>query len=180
MTLPLGLPSGTVRIVPYDPEWPRLFEAEERRLRAGLGSLAITIEHTGSTSVSGLAAKPVLDILAGVAGDVPLAPYIASFVAAGYIHRGEQDVPGREFFRRGDPRAYHIHLTRIGSPFWHEHLAFRDYLRTHPDVRNEYARLKYALAARFPNDRNAYIEHKAPFIRRVVSLASPPQRPFPG
>ena len=172
MTSPLGLASGSVRVVPYDASWPRLFQEESLRLRASLAPLAIELEHTGSTSVPGLAAKPVLDILAGVPEQLAIAPYVAALVAAGYVHRGEQGIPGREFFRRGDPRAYHIHLTRVGSGFWREHLAFRDYLRSHADVRDEYARLKVALAARFPADRAAYIDSKAPFIRRVLELAS--------
>jgi len=172
MTSSLGLASRSVRVVAYDAAWPRLFQDESLRLRASLAPLAIELEHTGSTSVPGLAAKPVLDILAGVANEAPIAPYIAALVAAGYVHRGEQGIPGREFFRRGDPRAYHVHLTRVGSGFWREHLAFRDYLRSHADVRDEYARLKLTLAAQFPADRTAYIDSKAPFIRRVLELAS--------
>jgi GrpB-like predicted nucleotidyltransferase (UPF0157 family) len=168
----LGLESGTVRVVPYDPEWVALFDAESRRIRLALAPLSVALEHTGSTSVPGLAAKPVLDILAGIGVGVPIEPYTAGFVACGYVHRGEQGIRGREFFRRGEPRAYHVHLARIGSPFWREHLAFRDYLRAHPGARDEYADLKRALAARFPRDREAYIEGKSSFIRRVVELAS--------
>src|ERR1043166_1250412 len=111
MTSSLGLASGTVRVVAYDPEWPRLFEAEALRLRDAASLSEILFEHTGSTSVPGLAAKPVLDILAGGPATEPLDRYIAGLVDAGYVHRGEQGIPGREFFRRGDPRAYHIHLT---------------------------------------------------------------------
>jgi GrpB-like predicted nucleotidyltransferase (UPF0157 family) len=172
MTAPLGLPSGTVLVVAYDPEWPRLFVEEAARIRSALDPLPIALEHTGSTSVPGLAAKPVLDILAGVPEGAPVAPYIAGLVGAGYVHRGEQGIPGREFFRRGEPRAYHVHLARVGDPFWREHLTFRDHLRAHDDLRDEYARLKHALAARFPYDRPAYIEHKAPFIRHVLELAA--------
>lgn len=171
MSSSLGLESGTVHVVPYDPEWPRLFQIEARRLVAGLSPVSIQLEHSGSTSVPGLAAKPVLDILAGLADGVPIEPYIERLVACGYVHRGEQGVPGREFFRRGDPRAYHIHLTRIDGQFWREHLAFRDYLRTHPETRDEYARLKYELAAKFPRDRAAYIDGKGPFIRQVLEAA---------
>jgi len=171
MASSLGLESGTVRIVPYDPAWPPLFEAEARRLHSAVAPLSIVLEHTGSTSVPGLAAKPVLDILAGVAEGASVDPYVVKLIGAGYVHRGDQGIPGREFFRRGDPRAYHLHLARIGSTFWREHLAFRDYLRMHPEVRDEYAELKRALAARFPNDRAAYIEGKGAFVRRVVDLA---------
>lgn len=169
--MPLGLPSGVVRVVPYDPAWPRLFAAEAARLKDALPGLDIRLEHTGSTSVPGLAAKPVLDILGGAADGVPMTTYITALVAAGYVHRGEQGIPGREFFRRGEPRAYHLHLTRVGSHFWRDHLAFRDYLSANASVRDEYARLKHELAVRFPNDREAYIAHKGPFVRRVLELA---------
>lgn len=168
----LGLESGVVRVVPYDPEWPRLFQAEARRLIAGLAPIPVVLEHTGSTSVPGLSAKPVLDMLAGFVEGAPVEAYIERLVGCGYVHRGEQGIPGREFFRRGEPRAYHIHLTHIGSQFWREHLAFRDYVRTHPATREEYARLKYELAAKFPHDRTAYIDGKGPFVRQVLALAT--------
>src|SRR5438093_12139009 len=97
----LGLESGTVRIVPYDPEWPALFDAESRRLQLAVAPLPIVLEHTGSTGVPGLAAKPVLDLLGGVPEGADLQPYVARLAAGGYVHRGEQGIPGREFFRRG-------------------------------------------------------------------------------
>jgi len=98
--------------------------------------------------------------------------YIARLIESGYVHRGDQEIAGREFFRRGEPRAYHLHLTTIGSTFWREHLAFRDYLRSHPELRDQYAELKRALATRFPGDREAYIEGKGPFVRHVIELAA--------
>src|SRR5438105_6685564 len=173
MASSLGLESGTVRIVPYDPEWPLLFEAEARRLYSALAPLSIVLEHTGSTSVPGLAAKPVLDILGGVTEGESVEPYVVKLIRAGYVHRGDQGIPGREFFRRGEPRAYHLHLAHIRGAFWREHLAFRDYLRTHPEIRDEYAELKRTLAARFSFDRERYVEGKGAFVRRVIDLAIP-------
>jgi GrpB-like predicted nucleotidyltransferase (UPF0157 family) len=171
MPSPLGLESGTVRVAPYDPEWPLMFQAEAHRLRRDLAPLPITLEHTGSTSVPGLASKPILDIAAGYVGGTPVQAYIERLVACGYAHRGEQGIPGREFFRRGEPRAYHVHLTRLDGTFWREHLAFRDYLRAHPASRDEYARLKYALAERFSRDRESYINGKTAFVRKVVAMS---------
>jgi GrpB-like predicted nucleotidyltransferase (UPF0157 family) len=172
MASSLGLQAGTVRLVPYDPAWPDLFSAEASRLNGALSPLPIVLEHIGSTAVPGLLAKPVLDVLAGFADDTHVKPYIERIVTSGYVHRGNQGIPGREFFRRGNPRAYHVHLTAIGSAFWHEHLGFRDYLRTHGAVRDDYARLKQALAARFPDDRDAYIKGKTRFVRGIVKLAT--------
>lgn len=115
MANPLGLESGVVRLVEYDPRWPTLFRVERQRLRAACGSLLIQFEHIGGTSIPGMRAKPVLDILAGRPHGTPSPDCIAALIRAGYEHRGEQGVPGREFFRRGRPRAYHAHLVEEGS-----------------------------------------------------------------
>jgi GrpB-like predicted nucleotidyltransferase (UPF0157 family) len=180
---PLGLEAGVVRLVASDPAWPALFAAEAARLRGALagapgsaadGPLPIALEHIGSTAVPGLAAKPVLDLLAGYPGGAPVAPYVRALEAAGYVHRGEQGIPGREFFRRGTPRAYHLHLAVMGGAFWREHLAFRDALRDDPVLRDAYAALKWALARRHPRDREAYTEGKTAFVRRAVAAALPP------
>jgi len=172
MNQPLGLESGTVRVVPYDPRWPDLFLAELHRLTAALLPLAATIEHIGSTAVPGLAAKPILDILAGYDDPELLQEFIRSFEAAGYEHRGEQGIPGREFFRRGKPRSYHVHLTRTGNLFWLRHLGYRDLLRSDPALRDAYADLKHQLAAQFPTNREAYIEGKTEFIQATVGRVS--------
>ena len=169
----LGLESGTVRIAPYDATWPTLYAAEAARLESVLEArgLSLALEHTGSTAVPGLPAKPVLDILGGLHDDADRPAAIAALVAAGYNHRGEQGIPGRDFFRRGSPRQYHLHLTRLGSEFWTEHRLFRDYLRTHPEARDAYAALKAELAERFPFDREQYIEGKTEFVLRTLAKA---------
>jgi GrpB-like predicted nucleotidyltransferase (UPF0157 family) len=170
----LGLESGTVRVVPYDSKWPTLFaaEAEALRQRFALEGLPLVIEHTGSTAVPGLPAKPILDILAGYPPGAALPPYISALTGAGYVHRGEQEIPGRDFFRRGNPRAYHLHLTAIDSAFWRDHLAFRDHLRADNTLRDAYGALKRDLAARFPRDREAYIAAKESFVNEVLRDAA--------
>ena len=165
----LGLESGVVRLVPYDPAWPELFVAEAARIRETIGrSLPIALEHMGSTAVAGLPAKPVLDLLGGYPAGANVRHYVSALCVAGYVHRGEQGIPGREFFRRGDPRAYHLHLAVERGTFWREHLAFRDALRASEELRNAYAALKLELARRFPNNREAYIEGKTAFVREVI------------
>jgi len=144
-------------------------EATRLREHFALKNLPIVIEHTGSTAVPGLAAKPILDILAGYPQGEDVSPYIRTFVEAGYVHRGEQEIPGREFFRRGDPRAYHVHLTTIGSDFWKDHLAFRDSLRADSSLRDRYAALKQELATQFPRDRESYISGKESFVKEVLA-----------
>ena len=166
----LGLESGIVRLVPYDPAWPGLFAAEAERLQklfAATG-LVVALEHTGSTAIPGLAAKPILDILGGYPAGTPVADYIDVLTKGEYVHRGEQGIPGREFFRRGNPRSYHLHLTAIDSPFWRDHLTFRNRLRAENALRDAYAALKHDLAARFPRDREAYIEAKGQFVNDIL------------
>lgn len=170
----LGLESGAVRVDPYNHEWPHLFGLEEKRLREffARANLAVVIEHTGSTSIPGLAAKPVLDILAGYPPGESVQPYIHAMESAGYSHRGQQGIPGREFFRRGEPRSYHLHLTTIGSQFWKDHLAFRDRLRANAALRDQYAELKHNLAAQFPRNREAYINGKEAFVKSVLTYGA--------
>ena len=170
---PLGLESGIVRVVPYDPVWPDLYTAEAIRLLAELSRHGVTLllEHTGSSAVPGLASKPILDILAGRNSDDAREAIIEAVQAAGYSYRGEQEIPGRDFFRRGNPRQYHIHLTRVGSQFWLDHRTFRDYLRSHSDAAARYAALKLKLAATYPYDREAYIEGKTEFVHSILAAA---------
>ena len=169
----LGLESGMVRVVEYDPTWPDLFTKEAERVRAVVDAadLPLTLEHSGSTSVPGLAAKPIIDILAGYPEGALIHNYIEALQAAGYTYRGEQGIPGREFFRRGDPRSYHVHMVLIGSPFWNDHLLFRDRLRADASLRDAYAALKLDLAKRYPRDREAYIDAKGPFVAGVLASA---------
>ena len=178
----LGLESGEVRVVPYDRAWPELYAAEIARLETILlpRGVSLVFEHTGSTAVPGLAAKPVLDILAAPRVEAKRAPIIAALQAAGYSYRDEQGVAGRDFFRRGVPRQYHIHLTSLNSAFWRDHLTFRDYLRSHPDAAADYAALKLELAAKYPRDREAYIDGKAPFVDAILVAAIRPGLETPG
>jgi GrpB-like predicted nucleotidyltransferase (UPF0157 family) len=171
MVDPLGLESGIVRLVDYDERWPLLFAAEERRLRDQCGPLALRLEHIGGTSIPGMCAKPVLDIVAGRPADVAVVDYVAALERAGYIYRGERGVPGREYFRRGQPRAYHLHLVEDGGALWSDYLVVRDYLRVHTEVAREFAGLKRALAARFARDREAYMNAKGPYVADILRRA---------
>ncbi len=164
----LGLESGTVRVVEYDERWPALFLAESQRLREACQPLPLHFEHVGSTAVPGLCAKPVLDILAGHPRGTSVDEYVAHLERAGYEHRGNAGIPDHQFFRRGQPRAYHIHLVEKGGRLWKEYLAFRDSLRANAAVARQYRDLKQALAARFPRDREAYIQGKAAFVAEVI------------
>jgi len=162
----LGLESGVVRLVEYDARWPALFAAEQQRIRGQCGTLGLRLEHVGGTSIPGMCAKPVLDIAAGRPRDTSIQDYVAALKRAGYEHRGERGVPGRQFFRRGQPRAYHVHLVEEGGPLW------RDYLRAHAEAARQFGDLKRVLAARFSQDREAYMNAKSSHVREILRLAS--------
>ena len=167
----LGLESGVVRLVEYDARWPALFAAEQQRICDRCGTLALRLEHVGGTSIPGMCAKPVLDIAAGQPRDTSTQDYLAALKQAGYEHRGNRGVPGREFFCRGQPRAYHVHLVEEGGPLWRDYAAFRDYLRAHAEAARQFADLKRLLAARFSQDREAYMTAKSSHVQEVLRLA---------
>ncbi len=171
MTDPLGLEPGVVRLVDYDDRWPRLFAAEERRIRDHCGTLALRLEHIGGTSIPGMCAKPILDIVAGRSGGASIEDYVAALERSDYVYRGERGLPGRDYFRRGEPRAYHLHLVEDGGALWSDYIVFRDYLRAHTDVAREFGVLKRALAARFAHDREAYTNAKGPHVDEILRLA---------
>lgn len=158
-----------VVIADYDPHWPQLFEMLRSRIAAALGELAISIEHVGSTAVPGLAAKPIIDIdvLLRSTSDLPVV--IRKLGYMGYEHRGDLGVSGREAFRtKSDAVHHHLYVCPPGSREYERHVAFRNYLRTHPADANAYALLKRELASRLRNDREAYNQAKSEFVQRIL------------
>jgi GrpB-like predicted nucleotidyltransferase (UPF0157 family) len=163
-----------IEIVDYDPRWPLLFDEEAARLRAALDpSLIAGLEHFGSTAIPGLAAKPIIDILIAVRS---LALAQASFVEAlgklDYVYWADNPKKDRMFFVKGMPpfglkRSHHVHVTEPQGEMW-QRLAFRDYLRTHPEEAETYGRLKRRLAAEYRSDREAYTDAKATYVEDVM------------
>jgi GrpB-like predicted nucleotidyltransferase (UPF0157 family) len=162
-----------VHVVPYDPNWAAMFETERAFLEPLLAPWRRgPIEHVGSTAVVGLCAKPVIDIMVGVASLLEAAPTKEALREHGYQYAEyKPDVmlwfckPSFAF------RTHHLHLIPFSSPLWHDRLTFRDRLRNDPVVRNEYATLKLQLAQRFEFDREAYTDAKEPFIKRILATA---------
>ena len=168
---PVSSATSRVQLSPYSPLWPAIFDYERGQLAAVLGD-AMRIEHIGSTAVPGLGAKPIIDVLVG-APDLPsIEARIPALQACGYqyVKEFERALPERRYFRRtdGQPGHFHVHAVACGGPFWTSHLAFRDALRSDAALAEEYWKLKTRLAARFPNDREAYTDGKGDFIRRVL------------
>jgi len=157
-----------VQIVDYDPSWPAHFAALRGELQAALGALPAVVEHVGSTSVPGLAAKPVIDVMVGRPHGGPVAPYVPPLVRLGYEYRGEYGLPGRDYFKRAGPPAVHLHLVEYDGALWRDHVGFRDRLRRQPGTAAAYAALKRELAARHADARHQYTDAKGPFIREVL------------
>jgi GrpB-like predicted nucleotidyltransferase (UPF0157 family) len=157
---------GTIEVVPYDPDWPRRFEAERARLEQVLAPwLSGGIHHIGSTAIPGIAAKPLVDMMAGVASlERSRAAYEPLF-ALGYEHTPHRPGIAHHFSRRG----LGLHLTEPGSDLWRERLAFRDALRADPALAAEYGELKLRLAREHPDDRAAYTNGKRAFVGAVLA-----------
>ena len=167
----IGIPKGIVQLLPYSDHWPRLFAGEAERLQSAIGEHTLAIEHIGSTAVPGLAAKPVIDIAIAVRDISDVEQCVAPLEQMGYEYRGENGIPGRHFFGKGEPRTVHLHVVELRSDHWRMHLSFRDYLRQHDETRDEYQALKEELAQKYRYDLLAYTDAKAEFIQGVLKLA---------
>jgi GrpB-like predicted nucleotidyltransferase (UPF0157 family) len=162
-----------IEVVDYDPDWPRAYAEERDRIAAAIGDAALAIEHVGGTSVPGLPAKPVIDLMVGVEDIERAGPAVAGLINLGYeyVPELETELPDRRYFRRGSPETHHVHMVSVSSDYFAEHLLFRDYLRSHPQAAEEYGKLKHGLADRHRFDREAYRAGKLPFIDTVVAAA---------
>lgn len=162
-----------VEVVPYHPDWPTQFEAEAALLRQIFGDEMLSIHHFGSTSIPGISAKPIIDILLIVRNIEQVDMLNPQLAAMGYRGVGEYGIPGRRFFYKGSDelRTHHLHIYQNGSPHILRHLAFRDYMRTHPIPARAYARLKEQLATEFPENMEAYIAGKNAFVKEQEQLA---------
>ncbi len=164
----IGLKKNEVKLQPYAPEWSELFAQEKARLDKVLGARALDIQHIGSTAIPDICAKPIIDIAIALARPELLPACTADLQQAGYEHLGEYGLPGREFFTRGQPTAFHVHVVGPKSPHWTRWIGFRDALLADPGLVRDYDRFKRGLARKHPQDREAYTEGKNPFIERVL------------
>ena len=126
----------TIDIVPYDPGWPSVFSAERDRIAAALGDFALRIDHNGSTSVPGLAAKSIIDIQVSVRQLQPLEAFAEPLKSLGYVHVPHPDDSFCPFFHKPAtwPHTHHVHVVESGGAEERRTLAFRDYLREHPEA----------------------------------------------
>ena len=159
-----------VVVEPYSDEWAQSFISIRNEIKDALGNLALRIEHVGSTSVPGLSAKPIIDI------DVVITDYsvfdevVFRLGKIGYRHEGNLGIVGREAFKydnKDNLQKHHLYVCTQDSKELKRHIAFRDYLRSHPEAIQEYSQIKEEGAALYPYDMEKYIGYKSPFIERI-------------
>lgn len=164
-------------IVPYNPIWPQIFELEKACLNEALGDHALSIQHMGSTSVPGLGAKPIIDMMIAVRSLVEADQFcIQPIVSLGYeyVKEFEQETPMRRYFRKDNAqgaRTHHIHMVVINSDWWVNHLLFRDYLRANAETRRAYEAHKRQLAELEWKSGSDYANAKTDFILKTMEEA---------
>jgi GrpB-like predicted nucleotidyltransferase (UPF0157 family) len=155
-------------IADHDDAWPRRFAVERERIAAALGPRALRIDHVGSTSVPGLAAKPIVDIDLSVADVEDETAYLPDLESTGYVLRVRE--PGHRMVRTPELDV-HVHVCAVGSEWERKHLLFRDHLRRHPDDRALYEGVKRELATRTWEDMNDYADAKDDVVAAIMVRA---------
>ena len=163
-----------IHLCEYDQQWPLLFASEARRIAAGL-PWDVAIEHIGSTSVPGLLAKPIVDLMVGGEPHHHAVSTRSALVALGYEDMGEAGVPGRVYFRRRAKTAFNVALVVRGGSIWTANLALRDYLRANPDAAREYAEAKRSAFESGIRSLLAYSDYKSAAVARLMSQALEPR-----
>lgn len=162
-----------ITVEEYSPDWPHMFRNLASRIRSAIGPAATRIDHIGSTSIPGLAAKPIIDIQISVASFDPMEPYRLPLESLGFEYRVANPELTKRYFKEphGVEEHTHIHVRRAGSFSEQFPLLFRDYMRCHAAAASEYARLKLQLAGQYRDDRHGYTEAKDAFIWDIMRRA---------
>lgn len=162
----------TIEVVKPNPRWKYEYREESEKVLSIMGDEIAEIHHIGSTSISGIYAKPIIDILIGVKNILEVDKYDKEMVNIGYTPKGEYGIEGRRFYLKGEiNRTHHIHIFEIDSPHIKRHLNFRDYMNTHPKDAKRYEELKKDLANEFRYDNEAYCDGKDDFIKKIDKKA---------
>lgn len=162
-----------VEVVPHNPEWKNIFQKESNLLKSIFGDEVIEIEHIGSTAILNIHAKPIVDILIECRDIDKIDLFNEKMIASNYKPLGEYGMPGRRFFLKmeNNVRLVNLHIWQTGHEDIKRHLAFRNYMNSHPDVAKEYSKLKESLAKKFPHDIQAYMDGKNDFIKKHEACA---------
>lgn len=166
----------TMDVVPYDPNWKAMFEAEKKILNSILSDEIIKIEHFGSTSVEGLSAKPIIDIMPLVKNIQRIDQYNEKMKAAGYDVRGENGIPGRRYFVKfkddnSGNHTHHVHIYQIDNPIAKDFIMFRDYIRIDETSRTQYNNLKIELSKQFYTEPLMYTNAKHELVMKIMEKA---------
>ncbi|WP_270182332.1 GrpB family protein [Alkalihalobacillus sp. CinArs1] len=161
-----------VEVRPYDVNWPKMFKQEVTNLKCIYGNRIVTVHHIGSTSIKGLKAKPIIDLLPVVKDITEVDKFDDQMKALGYEPKGENGISGRRYFQKGgDARTHHVHIYQQNDLQIDRHLAFRDYLRVNSKLRNQYGNLKEGLSKQFPYDIASYIQGKEELVSKIEKEA---------
>ncbi|MET3896750.1 GrpB-like predicted nucleotidyltransferase (UPF0157 family) [Devosia sp. UYZn731] len=164
----LGLRKGIVLLVDHNPDWQQAFAEEDARIRAAVGPIVIDLQHFGSTSIPTIRAKPILDVMLGIA-DFDQGPLLAPVLAGiGYEYVANAGVPNH-VFGKGEPRTHLLHVVAHDGPKWHRNIRFRDRLLADAALARDYEALKDRLAVEFADNRAAYTDAKQKFIDAAVA-----------
>lgn len=161
-------------LVPHNPQWASEFRKESASISIALGDMVSAIHHIGSTSIPGIHAKPIIDLLVEVFAINRIDAKNPAMVDIGYECMGEYGISGRRYFRKNNAqgaRTHHIHMFDVNSEHVFRHLAFRDYLVAHPTKAQEYSAIKQALVKEHKGDWNLYLDGKDPFIKKTEQIA---------
>ena len=172
----LGLKRKIVKLVDYNPKWVKTFKDEKNKIKKVFGDSVLDIEHMGSTSIPGIKAKPIMDLMVAIPDINKYKDYIKGFNKIGYKFRKDYRETHQEhiLFVKGpeDKRTHYLKLCEFNSEFWNENILFRDYLINHPDVAKEYEKLKIELNKKYSKDRDTYTDKKSTFIKDILTLAN--------
>lgn len=160
-----------IQLIEYSAEWPALFSREAERVRATLGDRVLMLEHVGSTSVPGLAAKPIIDMILGVVDSADEAAYVPAMEAAGYVLRIREPEWHRHRLFKGPDTDINLHVYSFGCPEIDKMLMFRDWLRSNDADRDLYERTKRELAQRTWKYVQDYADSKTSVVEEIVSRA---------
>lgn len=165
---PLGLRHGYVRLSPHCTQWTALFEAEAMRIGSGLAEHVLEIVHYGSTAIPGIKAKPIIDILCGVASIENEIDFVRRFEKLGYDYAGRDVVPDHLIFGLGAIRTHLVHITNHGGESWKKCILVRDRLLADPELATEYEQFKEQLELQFGQDRAGYTAAKSLFVEELL------------
>lgn len=169
----LGVPKNSVMLCPYSEEWKILFEREKTNLYKCIKDYDIDIQHVGSTSISGMCAKPIIDIVIVLKDFKDGYTLINGVESIGYHFKGSLGNSNRFFFWKGDEgnNTHNLHIVEYGDRNWENLILFRDFMNSHSNYRDKYLFLKTDLANTYKEDRATYTEKKTKFILDVIQLA---------